>query len=177
MKMRNLLNLFRNDKKRPSLWGGGISRAWARLVHLWGCQPWCATWLLLLRGAFRDCSAERLDCWFWKVLCLGLLVGQSRKTTTLLAFLAWLWQVAPIYLVDGKNVELQALSTSWPMPLGVSDVLSMLGYVVAQMEQREDFLGKEGARQGRLGLRLMWGGHSLAGRHRWARGYCGFWAR
>ncbi len=29
---------------------------------------------------------------------------------------------------------------------GVSDVLSMLGYVVAQMEQREDFLGKR-ARQ------------------------------
>ena len=57
-----------------------------------------------------------------------------------------------MYLVDGKN-ELQALSNVLQRASGVSDVLSMLGYVVAQMEQREDFLGKEGARQQRLGLK------------------------
>ncbi len=37
------------------------------------------------------------------------------------------------------------------MPL-VSDVLSMLGYVVAQMEQREDFLKQRGGTSG-LGLK------------------------
>ena len=81
---------------------------------------------------------------------LGLF-GKSGagKTTTLISFLAGGSQV---YLVDGKN-ELQALSNVLQRASGVSDVLSMLGYVVAQMEQREDFLGKEGARQQRLGLK------------------------
>ena len=85
---------------------------------------------------------------------LGLF-GKSGagKTTTLLAFLAqFLAGGSQVYLVDGKN-ELQALSNVLQRASGVSDVLSMLGYVVAQMEQREDFLGKEGARQGRLGLK------------------------
>lgn len=85
---------------------------------------------------------------------LGLF-GKSGagKTTTLLAFLAqFLAGGSQVYLVDGKN-ELQALSNVLQRASGVSDVLSMLGYVVAQMEQREDFLGKEGARQQRLGLR------------------------
>ncbi len=36
---------------------------------------------------------------------------------------------------------------------GVSDALSMLGYVVAQMEQREDLLSKEGAMSGTFRLR------------------------
>lgn len=77
----------------------------------------------------------------------------SGKTTTLLAFLAqFLAGGSQVYLVDGKN-ELQALSNVLQRASGVSDVLSMLGYVVAQMEQREDFLGKEGARQQRLGLK------------------------
>lgn len=77
----------------------------------------------------------------------------SGKTTTLLSFLAqFLAGGSQVYLVDGKN-ELQALSNVLQRASGVSDVLSMLGYVVAQMEQREDFLGKEGARQQRLGLR------------------------
>ncbi|OFQ07343.1 hypothetical protein HMPREF2957_00250, partial [Streptococcus sp. HMSC062D07] len=85
---------------------------------------------------------------------LGLF-GKSGagKTTTLLAFLAqFLAGGSQVYLVDGKN-ELQALSSVLQRASGVSDVLSMLGYVVAQMEQREDFLGKEGARQQRLGLK------------------------
>lgn len=85
---------------------------------------------------------------------LGLF-GKSGagKTTTLLSFLAqFLAGGSQVYLVDGKN-ELQALSNVLQRASGVSDVLSMLGYVVAQMEQREDFLGKEGARQGRLGLK------------------------
>lgn len=85
---------------------------------------------------------------------LGLF-GKSGagKTTTLLFFLAqFLAGGSQVYLVDGKN-ELQALSNVLQRASGVSDVLSMLGYVVAQMEQREDFLGKEGARQGRLGLK------------------------
>lgn len=85
---------------------------------------------------------------------LGLF-GKSGagKTTTLLSFLAqFLAGGSQVYLVDGKN-ELQALSNVLQRASGVSDVLSMLGYVVAQMEQREDFLGKEGARQQRLGLR------------------------
>ena len=85
---------------------------------------------------------------------LGLF-GKSGagKTTTLLAFLAqFLAGGSQVYLVDGKN-ELQALSNVLQRASGVSDVLSMLGYVVAQMEQREDFLGKEGARQQRLGLK------------------------
>ena len=77
----------------------------------------------------------------------------SGKTTTLLFFLAqFLAGGSQVYLVDGKN-ELQALSNVLQRASGVSDVLSMLGYVVAQMEQREDFLGKEGARQQRLGLK------------------------
>lgn len=77
----------------------------------------------------------------------------SGKTTTLLAFLAqFLAGGSQVYLVDGKN-ELQALSNVLQRASGVSDVLSMLGYVVAQMEQREAFLGKEGARQQRLGLK------------------------
>ena len=85
---------------------------------------------------------------------LGLF-GKSGagKTTTLLFFLAqFLAGGSQVYLVDGKN-ELQALSNVLQRASGVSDVLSMLGYVVAQMKQREDFLGKEGARQGRLGLK------------------------
>ena len=85
---------------------------------------------------------------------LGLF-GKSGagKTTTLLAFLAqFLAGGSQVYLVDGKN-ELQALSNVLQRASGVSDVLSMLGYVVAQMEEREDFLGKEGARQQRLGLK------------------------
>lgn len=85
---------------------------------------------------------------------LGLF-GKSGagKTTTLLSFLAqFLAGGSQVYLVDGKN-ELQALSNVLQRASGVSDVFSMLGYVVAQMEQREDFLGKEGARQGRLGLK------------------------
>lgn len=85
---------------------------------------------------------------------LGLF-GKSGagKTTTLLAFLAqFLAGGSQVYLVDGKN-ELQALSNVLQRASGVSDVLSMLGYVVAQMEQREELLGKEGARQGRLGLK------------------------
>lgn len=85
---------------------------------------------------------------------LGLF-GKSGagKTTTLLSFLAqFLAGGSQVYLVDGKN-ELQALSNVLQRASGVSDVLSMLGYVVAQMEQREDFLGKGGARQGRLGLK------------------------
>lgn len=77
----------------------------------------------------------------------------SGKTTTLLAFLAqFLAGGSQVYLVDGKN-ELQALSNVLQRASGVSDILSMLGYVVAQMEQREAFLGKEGARQQRLGLK------------------------
>lgn len=77
----------------------------------------------------------------------------SGKTTTLLSFLAqFLAGGSQVYLVDGKN-ELQALSNVLQRASGVSDVLSMLGYVVAQMEQREAFLGKEGARQQRLGLK------------------------
>ena len=77
----------------------------------------------------------------------------SGKTTTLLSFLAqFLAGGSQVYLVDGKN-ELQALSNVLQRASGVSDVLSMLGYVVAQMEQREDFLGQEGARRGRLGLK------------------------
>lgn len=85
---------------------------------------------------------------------LGLF-GKSGagKTTTLLALLAqFLAGGSQVYLVDGKN-ELQALSNVLQRASGVSDVLSMLGYVVAQMEQREAFLGKEGARQQRLGLK------------------------
>lgn len=85
---------------------------------------------------------------------LGLF-GKSGagKTTTLLALLAqFLAGGSQVYLVDGKN-ELQALSNVLERASGVSDVLSMLGYVVAQMEQREAFLGKEGARQQRLGLK------------------------
>lgn len=77
----------------------------------------------------------------------------SGKTTTLLSLLAqFLAGGSQVYLVDGKN-ELQALSNVLQRASGVSDVLSMLGYVVAQMEQREDFLGKEGVRQQRLGLK------------------------
>ena len=77
----------------------------------------------------------------------------SGKTTTLLFFLAqFLAGGSQVYLVDGKN-ELQALSNVLQRASGVSDVLSMLGYVVAQMEQREAFLGKEGARRQRLGLK------------------------
>lgn len=85
---------------------------------------------------------------------LGLF-GKSGagKTTTLISFLAqFLAGGSQVYLVDGKN-ELQALSNVLQRASGVSDVLSMLGYVVAQMEQREDFLGKEGGRQQRLGLK------------------------
>lgn len=85
---------------------------------------------------------------------LGLF-GKSGagKTTTLLACLAqFLAGGSQVYLVDGKN-ELQALSNVLQRASGVSDVLSMLGYVVAQMEQREAFLGKEGARRQRLGLK------------------------
>lgn len=85
---------------------------------------------------------------------LGLF-GKSGagKTTTLLSFLAqFLAGGSQVYLVDGKN-ELQALSNVLQRASGVSDVLSMLGYVVAQMEQREDFLGKEGVRRQRLGLK------------------------
>ena len=85
---------------------------------------------------------------------LGLF-GKSGagKTTTLIAFLAqFLAGGSQVYLVDGKN-ELQALSNVLQRASGVSDVLSMLGYVVAQMEQREELLGREGALRKRLGLK------------------------
>lgn len=85
---------------------------------------------------------------------LGLF-GKSGagKTTTLLSFLAqFLAGGSQVYLVDGKN-ELQALSNVLQRASGVSDVLSMLGYVVAQMEQREELLGREGALRKRLGLK------------------------
>lgn len=103
---------------------------------------------------FKIVLQEGLIVDFEKSPGLGLF-GKSGagKTTTLLAFLAqFLAGGSQVYLVDGKN-ELQALSNVLQRASGVSDVLSMLGYVVAQMEQREDFLGKEGARQGRLGLK------------------------
>lgn len=77
----------------------------------------------------------------------------SGKTTTLLSFLAqFLAGGSQVYLVDGKN-ELQVLSNVLQRASGVSDVLSMLGYVVAQMEQREELLGREGALRKRLGLK------------------------
>lgn len=103
---------------------------------------------------FKIVLQKGLTVDFEKSPGLGLF-GKSGagKTTTLLAFLAqFLAGGSQVYLVDGKN-ELQALSNVLQRASGVSDVLSMLGYVVAQMEQREDFLGKEGARQQRLGLK------------------------
>ena len=103
---------------------------------------------------FKIVLQKGLTVDFEKSPGLGLF-GKSGagKTTTLLFFLAqFLAGGSQVYLVDGKN-ELQALSNVLQRASGVSDVLSMLGYVVAQMEQREDFLGKEGARQGRLGLK------------------------
>ena len=103
---------------------------------------------------FKIVLQKGLTVDFEKSPGLGLF-GKSGagKTTTLLSFLPqFLAGGSQVYLVDGKN-ELQALSNVLQRASGVSDVLSMLGYVVAQMEQREDFLGKEGARQGRLGLK------------------------
>lgn len=103
---------------------------------------------------FKIVLQKGLTVDFEKSPGLGLF-GKSGagKTTTLLSFLAqFLAGGSQVYLVDGKN-ELQALSNVLQRASGVSDVLSMLGYVVAQMNQREDFLGKEGARQGRLGLK------------------------
>lgn len=103
---------------------------------------------------FKIVLQKGLTVDFEKSPGLGLF-GKSGagKTTTLLSFLAeFLAGGSQVYLVDGKN-ELQALSNVLQRASGVSDVLSMLGYVVAQMEQREDFLGKEGARQQRLGLK------------------------
>jgi hypothetical protein len=103
---------------------------------------------------FKIVLQKGLTVDFEKSPGLGLF-GKSGagKTTTLLSFLAqFLAGGSQVYLVDGKN-ELQALSNVLQRASGVSDVLSMLGYVVAEMEQREDFLGKEGARQGRLGLK------------------------
>lgn len=103
---------------------------------------------------FKIVLQKGLTVDFEKSPGLGLF-GKSGagKTTTLLSFLAqFLAGGSQVYLVDGKN-ELQALSNVLQRASGVSDVLSMLGYVVAQMEQREDFLGKEGARQGHLGLK------------------------
>lgn len=103
---------------------------------------------------FKIVLQKGLTVDFEKSPGLGLF-GKSGagKTTTLLSFLAqFLAGGSQVYLVDGKN-ELQALSNVLQRASGVSDVLSMLGYVVAQMEQREDFLGSEGARQGRLGLK------------------------
>jgi hypothetical protein len=103
---------------------------------------------------FKIVLQKGLTVDFEKSPGLGLF-GKSGagKTTTLLAFLAqFLAGGSQVYLVDGKN-ELQALSNVLQRASGVSDVLSMLGYVVAQMEQREAFLGKEGARRQRLGLK------------------------
>ena len=103
---------------------------------------------------FKIVLQKGLTVDFEKSPGLGLF-GKSGagKTTTLLSFLAqFLAGGSQVYLVDGKN-ELQALSNVLQRASGVSDVLSMLGYVVAQMEQREAFLGQEGARQGRLGLK------------------------
>ena len=103
---------------------------------------------------FKIVLQKGLTVDFEKSPGLGLF-GKSGagKTTTLLAFLAqFLAGGSQVYLVDGKN-ELQALSNVLERASGVSDVLSMLGYVVAQMEQREAFLGKEGASQQRLGLK------------------------
>lgn len=103
---------------------------------------------------FKIVLQKDLTVDFEKSPGLGLF-GKSGagKTTTLLAFLAqFLAGGSQVYLVDGKN-ELQALSNVLQRASGVSDVLSMLGYVVAQMEQREAFLGKEGARRQRLGLK------------------------
>lgn len=103
---------------------------------------------------FKIVLQKGLTVDFEKSPGLGLF-GKSGagKTTTLLSVLAqFLAGGSQVYLVDGKN-ELQALSNVLQRASGVSDVLSMLGYVVAQMEQREAFLGQEGARQGRLGLK------------------------
>ena len=103
---------------------------------------------------FKIVLQKDLTVDFEKSPGLGLF-GKSGagKTTTLLSFLAqFLAGGSQVYLVDGKN-ELQALSNVLQRASGVSDVLSMLGYVVAQMEQREAFLGKEGARRQRLGLK------------------------
>lgn len=103
---------------------------------------------------FKIVLQKGLTVDFEKSPGLGLFgKSGSGKTTTLLAFLAqFLAGGSQVYLVDGKS-ELEVLSNVLQRATGVSDVISMLSYVVAQMEQRENFLGQEGARQGRLGLK------------------------
>ncbi len=64
--------------------------------------------------------------------------GKQQRLLSLAQFLAG----ARVYLVDGKNESFQALFCPTTCP-GVSDVLSMPGYVVAQMEQRETLKVKE----------------------------------
>ncbi len=62
------------------------------------------------------------------------------------------WQVAPkVYLVWTVRTSFRLFLASYNVPLE-SLTSSMLGYVVAQWSNR-GFLGKEGARQGRLRLR------------------------
>ncbi len=102
--------------------------------------------LLLPHGAFKIVLQKGLTVDFEKISGLGLF-GKSGagKTTTLLSWLNS-WQVAPRF--TWWTVEQAGL---FPNVLqrasGVSDVHFMLGYVVAQMEQREDFLGKEHVRR------------------------------
>ncbi len=80
---------------------------------------------------------------------LACLVSQGGKTTTLPAFLAQFLAGGSRFTWWTVENELRLFLTSYNVPLESPDVLSMLGYVVAQMEQREDFLGKK-ERQGRL---------------------------
>ncbi len=56
-----------------------------------------------------------------------------------------------VYLVDGR--QLQNHSQRPGIASGVSDVAFYVGYVVAQMEQRENFLGKKKNTSGTLELR------------------------
>ncbi len=79
------------------------------------------------------------------------------KTTDALAFLAqFLAGGSQVYLVDPVETSFRLFLASSPGDAsGVSDVAPCLKYVVAPNgATREDFLGKEGARQkGRLELR------------------------
>ncbi len=87
-------------------------------------------------------------------------VSGAGKTTTLLSFLAHLSRWLPGLPGDGKN-ELQVSSNVLQRASGVSDRPFMLGYVVAQMEQREISWAKRGHVKC-LGLKASEVGHSVS---------------
>ncbi len=107
----------------------------------------------------------------WKSPGSGLFGKSEQENNN--ASASWLnsWQWSCV--LPGGLVRTSFSSSNVLQRLWSPDVLSCSA-MVAQMEQREDFLSKEGARQTFRGSGLARWTYSASGRHRWASGLLWF---